>query len=223
VPFHVEVRRSYRRAWAFNLSEERLKRTILEPWRRGAPVELGDREWDPKECTIRVLEGPELAPPELAHGQGWHHAERSGQEVTREIVTRAAAQAVRASVLGETEFAQRTVLDLVQRLGVSTVDWVALRARILAAATVVAGPPFAAGEIPVAILVLESSDASPAWLFEAGLALGALGARAIVVQLGEEPPPAALRDLGVIRVDPGEPASMHALAERLRRTTGSAA
>lgn len=223
MPFHVEVRRSYRRAWAFNLSEERVRRTILEPWRRGGPVELGDREWDPKESTIRVLEGPELAPPELALGQGWHHAERSGREVTREILSQAAAQAVRASVLAESESAQRTVVDLVERLGVSTVDWAALQARILAAATTATGPPFGAGEIPLAVLVVERPEASPAWLFEAGLALGALGGRAIVVQLGGGSPPVALRDLGVIRIDPGEPASLQALAERLRRATGSAA
>ena len=68
----------------------------------------------------------------------------------------------------------------------------------------------------VAILVVERADPSPDWLFDAGLALGALGGRAIVAQLGDEPAPAALRDLGAIRLDPDEPASLHALAERLR-------
>ncbi len=223
MPFHVEIRHSYRRAWAFNLSEERLRRTILEPWRRGAPAQVGDREWEPKESTIRVLEGPELAPPELAHGQGWHHAERSGQEVTGDVLRRAAAQAVSVSVLGETSSVQRTVLQVVEQLGVRTLDWAVLRARILAAASVVAGPPFGPGETPVAVLALERIDPSPAWLFEAGLALGALGGRAIVVQLGEEPLPAAMGDLGAIRVDPGEPASLHALAERLRGATGGPA
>jgi hypothetical protein len=220
VPFHVEIRHSYRRAWAFNLSEERLRRTILGPWRRGGPVELGDRDWDPKESTIRVLDGPELAPPELAHGQGWHHAQRSGRDVTGEVLSRAAAEAVTIAVLSETEGAQRPVLDLVGRLGVKTVEWAAVRARILAAGTVVAGAPFGAGETPVAVLVLERSEPSPAWLFEAGLALGALGARAILVQLGDEPAPDSLRELGVIRLHPGETASLHALAERLRSATG---
>jgi hypothetical protein len=222
VPFHVEIRHSFRRAWAFNLGERRLQQAILEPWRRGAPVELGDLEWDPRDSTLRVLEGRELAPPELAHGQGWHHAERSGREVTAEALSRAAARALSVSVLGETESARGAVLDLLGRLEVETVDWSALRARILAAATLVAGSPFDTGEVPVAVLALEGPEPSSAWLFEAGLALGAMGGRAIVVQLGERPSPEALRDLGVIRVDPDEPASLHALAERLRGvTTGS--
>jgi hypothetical protein len=217
VPFHVEIRHSYRRAWAFNLSEERLRGTILEPWRRGGPVELGDRDWDPRESTISVLEGPELAPPDLAHGQGWHHAERSGEDVTGEVLSRTAAEAVRVSVLGESEGAQSAVLDLVRQLGVNTIDWSALRARILGAATAAPGAPLGPGEIPVVVLVLERSQPPPAWLFDAGLALGALGSRAIVVQLTDEPAPPSMRDLGVIRVDPGDGASQHAFAERLRR------
>ena len=33
-------------------------------------LSLGDREWDPKDSTLRILEGPQLSPPELAYGQG---------------------------------------------------------------------------------------------------------------------------------------------------------
>ncbi len=216
MPFHIEIRHSFRRAWAFNLSEEKLGRAILGPWRRGEPVELGDREWDPRDSTLLILEGPEIAPPELAHGQGWHHAERSGRNVTAEALSRAATKAATVALLGETPSAQRAVLDLLGKLETPIVDWAAVRARILAAATVVAGPRLDSGDVVAAVLAVEREEPSPAWLFEAGLALGALGGRAIVVQLGEQPPPAALRDLGVIRIDPAQPASLHALAERLR-------
>ena len=72
-----------------------------------------------------------------------------------------------------------------------------------------------------AVLAVEHEQPSPDWLFEAGLALGALGGRAIVAQLGDQPPPAALRDLGVIRIDPDRPASVYAMAERLRRAAGA--
>ena len=139
MPFHVEIRHSFRRAWAFNLSEEKLAHTILEPWRRGGPVELGDREWDPRDSTLRILEGPELAPPELAHGRGWHQAERTGHDVSVEALSRVAAQAATVTVLGETPAAERAVLDLLEQLGAPVVEWAAARARILAAATVVAG------------------------------------------------------------------------------------
>jgi hypothetical protein len=216
VPFHVEIRHSFRRAWAFNLDQARLGGAILEPWRRGDPVELGDREWHPRDATLRVLEGPELAPPELAHGQGWHHAERSGHDVTAEALSRAATQATAVAVLGETPSAERAVLDLLEKLGTPVLDWGAVRARILAAATVVAGPRLDPGPVSAAVLAVEREEPSPGWLFEAGLALGALGGRAIVAQLGDQPPAAALRDLGVIRIDPAQPASLHALAERLR-------
>jgi hypothetical protein len=134
MPFHVEIKRGVGRAWAFNLSEVELRRTVIEPWRRGAPARLGDRDWPPRGSTLRILEGPELAPPDLAHGQGPNSARRSAEDVTR---------------------------------------------RVLA----------------------EQAAAAPA---------------AIVVQVGDGPPPADARTLPVLRVDPEDPASMQALAERLR-------
>jgi hypothetical protein len=223
VPFHVEIRYSFRRAWAFNLSEERLRTEVIEPWRQGGPVELGDREWDPRDSTLRILEGPELAPPELAHGQGWHYAERSGREVTARVLSRAATEAATVAVLAETAAAQGSVTALLEQLEVRLVDWAAVRARLLAAATVVSAhgrDPVGVGAVVVAV---EREEPSARWLFDAGLALGALGGRAIVAQLGEEPPPQALRDLGVIRLDPADPASLHALVERLRQTAASSA
>lgn len=221
MPFHVEIRHSYRRAWAFNLNEERLRGTILEPWRRGQSVELGDREWVPKDSTLRILEGPELSPPELAHGQGWHHAQRSAKEVTRQVLSRAATAAATVAVLGETDSARRAVASPIAELGAPVVAWAAVRARILAAATVIPTRPFDAGDAVAVVVVVERSDPAPAWLFEAGLALGALGGRAIVAQLGDEPSPAALRELGVVRIDPADPASLQALVERLRHATAA--
>jgi hypothetical protein len=217
VPFHVEIRQSIRRAWAFNLSPERLSHIVVEPWRRGRPVALGDREWVPKDSTLRILEGPQLSPPDLAYGGGWQNAERSAQDVTAAVLREAETQATSVAVLAETPAGQGTVAPLVEQLDVQTVEWAALRARLLAAATIPsAGPIPQGGDVLVAILVVERADPSPQWLFDAGLALGALGARAIVTQLGQGPAPAELGDLGVIRLDPGEPASLHALTDRLR-------
>lgn len=217
MPFHVEIRQSIRRAWAFNLSPERLARIVVEPWRHGRPVVLGDREWVPKDSTLRILEGPQLSPPDLAYGGGWQNAERSAQDVTATVLTEAETQATSIAVLAETRTGHGTVAPLVEQLEVQTVEWAALRSRLLAATTMAdAGPTPQLGDIVVAILVAERADPSPEWSFDAGLALGALGGRAIVAQLGDEPAPAALRGLGVIRLDPEEPASLHALSERLR-------
>jgi hypothetical protein len=221
VPFHVEIRRALRRAWAFNLTEERLRATILEPWRRNRPVELGDREWDPKDSTLRILEGRELSPPELSHGQGWPNAERSSSDVTREAFNRAVKEATAVAVLAETEAAQRAVAGRLAELGVRVADWAAVRARILASATMVGARPLDAGGIIAVVLVTEGSDPASAWLFDAGLALGALGGRAVVAQLGDQAPPPGLGDLGVVRVDPADPVSLQALVERLRHATAA--
>ncbi len=218
MPFHVEIRQSIRRAWAFNLSPERLSRIVVEPWRHGRPLALGDREWVPKDSTLRILEGPQLSPPELAHGGGWQNAERSAEDVTVAVLSRAQAQATSAAILAETPTGRGTVAPLLEPLDVQTVEWAALRARLLAPATAPGTEPTAyGGEIVVAILVVERADPSPEWLFDAGLAIGALGGRAIVTQLGDEASSAALPDLGMIRLDPDEPASLQALTERLRR------
>jgi hypothetical protein len=110
VAFHVEISASgLRHARAFNLGELELRRSILEPWTAGRPVELGDREWLPAECSLRVLEGPELTGPDLSVGQGWANAERSGSDATRRVLAEAErdappppeAAAIEAISLGE--------------------------------------------------------------------------------------------------------------------------
>jgi hypothetical protein len=221
VPFHVEIRQARRRAWAFNLSTERLSRIVVEPWRQGLPVALGDREWVPKDSTLRILEGPELSPPDLAHGSGWHNAERSGEDATRTILTRAAARATSIAVLAETPAGHAAVEPLLTRLDVQTVEWAAVRTRLVAAAVAAAPDPHG-GEVLWAIVVAERPDPPPAWLFEAGLALGALGGRAVLTQLGDEPAPVPFRNLAVIRIDPDSPSPLEALAEHLQRPDAAA-
>ena len=83
---HVQIRRSFRRAWLFNLTEERLQAEVLEPWIAGRQLEVGDRRWEPRESDLRIIEGPELGAPDLSHGQGWNAAERSGEDVTRKLL-----------------------------------------------------------------------------------------------------------------------------------------
>ena len=77
--FHLEIRRGLHHARAFNLEHPEVRRAVLEPWLRGVAVTLGQRDWDPRACRLTVLEGPPLAPADLAHGQGWHNAGRSAR------------------------------------------------------------------------------------------------------------------------------------------------
>src|SRR5919197_2304234 len=114
--FHVEVRQGFRRASAFNLDAEKLRRTVIEPWRSGGPLELGDREWDPGESTLMILEGPQLEPSDLAFGRGWQSDERSGKDVTAEAISGAARQAPTVCVLAGTPSAERGMGDFLRRL-----------------------------------------------------------------------------------------------------------
>ncbi len=87
--FHIEVNSGFHHARSFNLSEEELRQTVLEPWLAGRPIQLGDRKWDREESRLRILEGKELSNPELSFGQGWANAERSSEDVTRTLLAEA--------------------------------------------------------------------------------------------------------------------------------------
>jgi hypothetical protein len=126
MPFHIEVSSGLQHARSFNLSDEELQRTVLEPWLSGRPVLLGDRKWDPEESELRILEGSELSNPELSFGQGWANAERGSEDVTRRLVE--AAREQRGSAPGpaalviETESAVQTVAELASAHQARSVD-----------------------------------------------------------------------------------------------------
>jgi hypothetical protein len=81
-------------------------RAVVDAWRAGSCLRLGDRDWLPRDCALRIVEGPELAPQELAFGRGWSAAERSSADVTRRLLgeaasTRAATDAGEIAAIGE--------------------------------------------------------------------------------------------------------------------------
>jgi hypothetical protein len=211
--FHVEISSGFRqRARAFNLDEAKLRSEILDPWTRGRRIALGDKDWEPKDCKLIILEGPELADTDLSMGRGWSHAERASENVTRRLVDAAASPAVGPVVAVLTDgSAEPEVQRMLERLELITVPWAELRARILGAPATAGGPGYAA------VLVVEGTAPSPAWLFDAGLARGALGARAVVVHVGDSAIPAQLAGVDVIRIEPGEEASIRALGARLTK------
>jgi hypothetical protein len=108
------------------MTPEEVRRTVLDPWLSGRPVQLGDRKWDRDEAELRVLEGPELSNPELAFGQGWANAERASADVTDRVL--GAAQEARgrssgpAAMVIETDSAVRTVAELASSYGARSVD-----------------------------------------------------------------------------------------------------
>jgi hypothetical protein len=223
MPFHVEVRRSVHRAWAFNLDGDTLRRTVLEPWARGAMVRLGDRDWEPSKSALRVLEGRHLHPADLAHGQGWHHAGRDGRDVAHELLAataqpashpagqaeaRATGQAAgRATIVAVTDEQHEAVGALLDELAVTIVDWADVRPLLLARA---------GAQAPVqAALLVRGSDASADWHLDAGIALGALGPGVVAVAL-DAGAPAQIAGLRAIRIDGSRDAAVGELADRLR-------
>ena len=208
----MEISRGFRHhARAFNLDEARLRSTILEPWIQGRVIELGDREWEPRDCKLKVLEGPELSDSDLAMGRGWSNAERVSENVTRSLVEAAATPAAGpVAVLAETEESEAELVRMIEGLRLETVAWTELRARIL-------GGPGSARLDYSAVLAFESAVPSASWLFDAGLARGALGERAVMAQVGDRGIPAELAGLEVMRLEPGDEASLQALGARLRR------
>jgi hypothetical protein len=112
VPFHVEVSGGLNHARAFNLSLDELRRKILEPWLTGRPVELGEREWEPRSSKLRILEGPHLDPPELAFGQGWSNAERSAEDATRRVLEHAEPPKLPDAFVVEAEVPEATVAEM---------------------------------------------------------------------------------------------------------------
>jgi hypothetical protein len=116
--YHVQLRsrRGMRRAWTFNLTQERLHREVVTPWLAGDVIVFGDRDWEPRASELRILRGPELGTADLAHGQGSAAAERSAANVTREVLAAARPDAARQTP----EAAAAALLDDLRRLdGVS--------------------------------------------------------------------------------------------------------
>jgi hypothetical protein len=213
MPFHVEISRGFRqRARAFNLDEAKLRSTILDPWMSGSLISLGDKQWEPRDCKLIVLEGPELADTDLSMGRGWSNAEKTAENVTRRLVDAASAPSKPiVAIVAESEDALLDVGRMLERLGLETASWTELRARILSPPAQASGPGYAA------VLATDSPDPDASWLFDAGLARGALGARAVVAQLGDGAIPAQLAGIEVMRLVPDDEASLRALEDRLTR------
>lgn len=107
--FHVEIGGGMNHARAFNLSAGDLAESVIAPWLAGHPIRLGDRDWDPRESTLRILEGPRLDTPALSFGQGWANAERSSEDVTRRELDAAPKPQMPDAFVIESELPEATV------------------------------------------------------------------------------------------------------------------
>jgi hypothetical protein len=209
--FHVEISSGFRqRARTFNLDEEKLRSTIVDPWVRGRRIVLGDKEWEPRDCKLVILEGPELADTDLSMGRGWSNAEKTGENVTRRLIDAASAPSKPVvAVLAQSDGPGDEIARMVGSLDLETAAWSELRALILSP------PASARGQGYAAVLAIDSAEPTSSWLFDAGLARGALGSRAVFVQVGAAAIPPQLAGIDVMRLDPDDQTSLRALHSRL--------
>jgi hypothetical protein len=135
MPFHIEVTSGRQHARSFNLTEEELGRTVLDPWLSGRPILLGDRKWTrDDDSRLRILEGPELSMQDLAFSRGWSNAERVSTEVTASVLEAATegrrAQRGPAAIVIKTDSPVQTVAEIVSGHETETVSLEAARERI---------------------------------------------------------------------------------------------
>ncbi|HEX3324109.1 MAG TPA: hypothetical protein VHR65_03065 [Solirubrobacterales bacterium] len=130
MPFHVELSNGLNHARAFNLSREQLLAQVIAPWLEDLLVELGEQEWQPAECQLKILEGRHLDGPDLAFGQGWANAERSAENVTARELAAAPAPQQPDAFLVQADDPEQTVAELLDGQNAAPVAWSEARKRI---------------------------------------------------------------------------------------------
>jgi hypothetical protein len=128
--FHVEISTGLHRARVFNLNREDLLDKVVTPWLEGRPIEMGDREWQPRESILKILDGPRMENPDLSFGQGWSNAERKSENVTREVLEQAPPPHTPDAFLVEAESPEAVTADLVGGHGGRAVDWAEAQAKL---------------------------------------------------------------------------------------------
>jgi hypothetical protein len=128
--FHVEIAAGFHRARVFNLNAEDLGAKVIEPWLDDRRIEMGDREWEPRNSSLRILEGPEMATTDLAFGQGWSNAERASEDVTRHLLAAAPPPRAPDAFVIETETPEAVTAEVVAGNGGRPVHWGEARERL---------------------------------------------------------------------------------------------
>jgi hypothetical protein len=132
--FHIELSTGRQHARSFNLTDEELERTVLEPWLSGRAVLLGDRKWTRDASALKILEGPELSVQDLAFSQGWANAERSASDVTETVVGSATVAQRQsrgpATIVIHSDSAVQTLADIVSGNETESVPVEEIRERI---------------------------------------------------------------------------------------------
>jgi hypothetical protein len=130
MPYHVEISASIHRARVFNLNREDLTTKVLEPWLEDRKITMGDREWEPRKSSLKILEGPQMAPQDLSFGQGWSNAERASDNVTRSVLAETPQPSLPDAFLIEAESPEAVVAEVVAGHGGRVIHWPEAQARL---------------------------------------------------------------------------------------------
>jgi hypothetical protein len=130
VAFHVEISAGFHRARVFNLSRQDLLAKVVEPWLQERQIELGDRQWEPRQSSLKILQGEEMESGDLAFGQGWANAERASENVTRAVLAQAPAPSVPDAFVVEADSPESVAADVVAGHGGRAIHWAEARKRI---------------------------------------------------------------------------------------------
>lgn len=128
--FHVEISAGFHRARVFNLTPEDLSAKVVEPWLDDRRIEMGDREWEPRTASLRILDGPQMETTDLAFGQGWSNAERASEDVTRNLLAKAPPPRAPDAFVIETETPEAVTADLVAGNDGRAIHWGEARKRL---------------------------------------------------------------------------------------------
>src|SRR3954468_1818343 len=111
------------RARVFNLDREDLMEKVTEPWLESRTIQMGDREWEPRHSSLRILEGPQMQTTDLSFGQGWANAERAGEDVTRAILAQAPPSSAPDAFVIEAQDPERLAARLAADHDGRAVEW----------------------------------------------------------------------------------------------------
>lgn len=121
--FHIEISTGYQHARVFNVSREDLMAKVVRPWLESRIIEAGEREWEPSESKLRILEGPRMENADLSFGQGWANAERACEDVTQAVFAAAPAPKLPDAYVIETETPEAVTGEIVGGHGGRAVHW----------------------------------------------------------------------------------------------------
>ena len=73
----------------FNLDEREVWTRFLAPLMADRDFTLEGHDFTPRKTRIAIYNGPELRPDQLGIGRGWQNVERTGNDVTGEVLAKA--------------------------------------------------------------------------------------------------------------------------------------